>query len=309
MMHLLACLAAYPRQLDMLTTPAELCRFSAAFIVQSLQLPDNVIYLKNRQQRLHQVAASGGKFCATNGVVSPLQLEVGEGVVGLAAQCRSSLNIQDTSALAHYVVDDMARPAELAVPLHYQGDLLGVIDAEHPQAGFFTPEHQYFVEAVAAVLAPRLAGVTGRGRRNRDNSIRPEAGSVSAAGWLTEAEFSRLLQRVLKYYFQPQQWQRELSALACCAVTGTTTDGSLIGQRQCLQHLIAEQVARMQAIPATELRARLLNDRYLHNCLGQLVLADQYHMSFSSLRRLQDQAVQHLISQLWQQELQARQLH
>ena len=58
--------------------------------------------------------------------------------------------------------------------------------------------------------------------------------------------------------------------------------------------------------PATALWAKILDERYISSRIGQIQLADQYHMSFSTFRRQQQQAQACLQQSLWQLELQAR---
>jgi putative methionine-R-sulfoxide reductase with GAF domain len=309
----LAWLSEIGRRIDPLTDIIGICQQVSSLIVQALHLPDNVIYLQNPQRRLQQVAAAGAKFCQAQGVLEPLQLDIGQGVVGTAALCRSSLCIADTGSFQHYVVDDAPRLSELSVPLTYQGELLGVIDAEHPQAGFFTLEHQYFVEAVAAILAPRLADLAARAKMQQrvipGLSFHSKTPS-SDANWCDQRDFMQLVQQVLKHFYQPANW--DLSLLQSSAFfsknTGLekTTDPSSPIQSPSLIQQITLVLQGMQQTKATELWARIIADRYIQQRHGQIQLADQYHMGFSTFRRHQAQAVAYFGQQLWQLELQAR---
>jgi hypothetical protein len=258
------------------------------------------------------VAAAGAKFCQAQGVLEPLQLDIGQGVVGTAALCQSSLCIADTGSFQHYVVDDAPRLSELSVPFTYQGELLGVIDAEHPQAGFFTLEHQYFVEAVAAILAPRLANLTARAKMQQRfiAGIKSNKTQTNDANWCDQRDFMQLVQQVLKHFYQPANW--DLSLLQSSAFfsknAGLEKAGDLSSPRQSpvLQQQIALLLQDMQQTKATELWARIISDRYIQQRHGQIQLADQYHMGFSTFRRHQAQAVAYFGQQLWQLELQAR---
>ena len=93
-MTTLATLTQINRQIDPINDILGLCQTVSQLIVKSLHLPDNVIYLKNKHNRLSQIAAAGGKFCANQGVVSPIELELGQGVVGMSALCQSSLCVK-----------------------------------------------------------------------------------------------------------------------------------------------------------------------------------------------------------------------
>lgn len=308
----LAWLSEIGRRIDPLTDIFGICQQVSSLIVQALHLPDNVIYLQNPEQRLQQVAAAGAKFCEAQGVLEPLQLEIGQGVVGTAALCKSSLCIADTGSFQHYVVDDAPRLSELSVPLTYQGELLGVIDAEHPQAGFFTLEHQYFVEAVAAILAPRLAGLAARANMQQRfiAGISNNKSQTNNANWCDQFHFMQLVQQVLKHFYQPANWDLSLLKSSAFfshnAVLEKNGDTAYPTPSLALQQQIALVLQDMQQTKATELWARIISDRYIQQRHGQIQLADQYHMGFSTFRRHQAQAVAYFGQQLWQLELQAR---
>lgn len=307
-MTTLATLAQINRQIDPLNDIIVLCQTVSQLIVQSLQLPDNVIYLQNKHHRLAQVAAAGGKFCAAQGVVAPIELDIGQGVVGTAAMCQSSLCVADTNSFSRYVVDDAPRLSELAVPICFQGELLGIIDAEHPQAGFFTMEQQYFVESVSAMLAPRLVNL-----RSRQPSALPHVlqnGSPQPQYYpevyCCQDQFYQTVQCCLKHYYQPEQWDAHLfRSMALLQPIAAMPVATAI-QIETLKQQIICCVQQMHQTPATALWAKILDERYISSRVGQIELADQYHMSFSTFRRQQQQAMACLQQQLWQLELHAR---
>ncbi len=307
-MTTLATLAQINRQIDPINDIVGLCQTVSRLIVQSLQLPDNVIYLQNKQHRLAQVAAAGGKFCAAQGVVSPIELELGQGVVGTAALCQSSICVANTNSFSRYVVDDAPRLSELAVPICYQGELLGIIDAEHPQAGFFSVEQQYFIESVSAMLAPRLVNLRSRLQSSlhhlthRDSS----ATNKSSDTWCHQDEFSQTLHTCLKHFYQPTQWDINLFAKMAILQPAADVRVAPAIQIESLKQHIYRCLQQMYQKPATALWAKILDERYISSRLGQIELADQYHMSFSTFRRQQQQAQNCLQQLLWQLELQAR---
>jgi len=311
-MTTLATLSQINRQIDPINDILGLCQTVSQLIVQSLHLPDNVIYLKNKQHRLSQIAAAGGKFCANQGIVSPIELELGQGVVGMSALCQSSQCVADTNSFTQYVVDDAPRLSELAVPICYQGELLGVIDAEHPQAAFFSIEQQYFVENVSAMLAPRLVNL-----RSRQRSSSKTAMFIASSTFVTndyaetychQDEFSQLLQSCLKHFYQPSQWDLRLfSQIALLQPIKEVRVATAIQIESLKQHVYC-CLQQMYQKPATALWAKILDERYISSRIGQIQLADQYHMSFSTFRRQQQQAQNCLQQSLWQLELQAREL-
>lgn len=311
-MTTLATLTQINRQIDPINDILGLCQTVSQLIVQSLQLPDNVIYLKNKHNRLSQIAAAGGKFCANQGIVSPIELELGQGVVGMSALCQSSLCVADTNSFTHYVVDDASRLSELAVPICYQGELLGVIDAEHPQAGFFSIDQQYFVESVSAMLAPRLVNLRSRQQSPSETAIliasSTSGSDEGAETYCCQEEFWQLIQSCLKHFYQPAHLDLRLFSHIALLQPPTEVRVVTAIQIESLKQHIYCCLEQMYQKPATALWAKILDERYISSRIGQIQLADQYHMSFSTFRRQQQQAQNCLQQSLWQLELQARNL-
>lgn len=125
--------------------------------IKALNFEDCVIYLLDDDQiTLKQVAAFGPKNPQRYHILNPILLRVGQGIVGNAAKQLKSIRIDNTQDYPDYIIDDSNRLSELAIPISFQNKLLGVIDSEHSQAGFFTKEHQRYVEILASVLASKI---------------------------------------------------------------------------------------------------------------------------------------------------------
>lgn len=125
--------------------------------ISALGLQDCVVYLSNPDgQTLTQVAAFGPKLKATGMIENAITLRFGQGIVGAAATERLLIRVDDTRLDARYVLDDDRRLSELAVPILHGDDLLGVVDSEHEDAGFFTDHHERLLRQMAALLADRL---------------------------------------------------------------------------------------------------------------------------------------------------------
>lgn len=118
---------------------------------------DCVVYLfdENRQV-LVQKAAYGPKSPAAYAIENPLELPLGRGIVGSAAVERKPIVVHDTRKDSRYLVDDMARRSEIAVPILHEGRLIGVIDSEHPRKGHFRRWHLRALQAVARVAGPKI---------------------------------------------------------------------------------------------------------------------------------------------------------
>jgi len=82
-----------------------------------------------------------------------LRVKVGEGVTGRAAQTREAVLVNDVAAEKNYIKGVEGVRSELAVPLIVKNKVIGVIDLEAPQPGYFTEEHSRLLTLVASRIA------------------------------------------------------------------------------------------------------------------------------------------------------------
>src|SRR5271155_1958955 len=71
-----------------------------------------------------------------------LKIRVGHGVVGRAAEHRESILLQDVRLEDNYISANPDVRSELAVPLIAKNRVIGVIDLQSEQLGYFQPEHR-----------------------------------------------------------------------------------------------------------------------------------------------------------------------
>jgi sigma-B regulation protein RsbU (phosphoserine phosphatase) len=81
------------------------------------------------------------------------RIKVGEGVVGQAAQLRQALLIDDAAKDPRYIEAVPNVRSELAVPLITKNRVIGVIDLEAREPGYFTEEHRRLLMLVASRMA------------------------------------------------------------------------------------------------------------------------------------------------------------
>lgn len=128
--------------------------------IGQLGLEDCVIYLfDNEQKNLLQKAAYGPKNPVNFEIYQPIVIPKGKGIVGTVAQTGVAEIIENTSKDARYIVDDESRLSEIAVPIIYNGEVLGVIDSEHQQCAFFRNWHLQTLTAIANLCANKIYGV------------------------------------------------------------------------------------------------------------------------------------------------------
>ncbi|MGH9701856.1 MAG: SpoIIE family protein phosphatase [Candidatus Acidiferrales bacterium] len=76
-----------------------------------------------------------------------------EGIVGAAAALRRPVVVPDVSADPRYICTNKETRSELAVPMIYKSQVVGVLDLESPQLNYFTPDHVQTLSILAASLA------------------------------------------------------------------------------------------------------------------------------------------------------------
>jgi len=81
------------------------------------------------------------------------RVKVGEGVVGQAAQTRQAVLIDDVTEDLRYIEAVPNVRSELAVPLITKNRVIGVIDLEAREPGYFTEEHRRVLTLVASRMA------------------------------------------------------------------------------------------------------------------------------------------------------------
>jgi class 3 adenylate cyclase/putative methionine-R-sulfoxide reductase with GAF domain len=126
-------------------------------IVAHLGLEDCVIYLFDEQREyLVQRAAFGPKNPREREILAPLRIKAGTGIAGTVALTGMAELISDTRKDPRYIQDDQQRLSELTLPIFCQDTVIGVLDSEHSQVGFFTEEHLNILTTVTSMMAARV---------------------------------------------------------------------------------------------------------------------------------------------------------
>src|SRR6202007_86845 len=81
------------------------------------------------------------------------RVKVGEGVTGQAAQLRQAVLVDDVNTDPRYIAAVPNVRSELAVPLITKNRVIGVIDLEAREPGYFTQEHKHLLTLVASRIA------------------------------------------------------------------------------------------------------------------------------------------------------------
>lgn len=86
-----------------------------------------------------------------------IRIPLGKGVCGTAAETHETQLVEDVHAFPGHIACDAASRSELVVPIVHGGTLIGVLDLDSPSPARFDAGDAAGCEALARLLAPRLA--------------------------------------------------------------------------------------------------------------------------------------------------------
>ena len=137
--------------------------------------------------------------------VERTRVPLGKGVVGQVALTRQPMLLNDASTSEHYIAANPDVRSELAVPLIAKNRLIGVMDIESEQVGYFRPEHLHLLTFTASRIAQAIENARLYARVSRQaqtlevlNEIAVELASILDLGPLLE-RIGQLLRRLIDY--------------------------------------------------------------------------------------------------------------
>src|ERR1051326_5250345 len=103
-------------------------------------------------------------------VVKNLRIKIGDGVTGTAAMERTTVVVDDVRKYPRYIEAVKNARSELAVPLVSQNRVVGVLDIESPEPGYFREDQVKLLNLLASQIAIAIenARVYESERRNRE---------------------------------------------------------------------------------------------------------------------------------------------
>jgi phosphoserine phosphatase RsbU/P len=138
--------------------------------------------------------------------VERLRIKLGRGVVGQAASQRVSILVEDVRKVENYIDANPNVMSELAVPLIVKNRVIGVIDLQSEQPGYFTEEHKRLLELTASRMAIAVENARLYTRVSRQaqtlavlNEISREITSILDLDDLLE-RIGHLLKRVIDFH-------------------------------------------------------------------------------------------------------------
>ncbi len=85
------------------------------------------------------------------------RIPLGRGICGAAATQKATIIVDDVNADPRYLACSIETQSEIVVPIMEGGRVLGEIDIDSDRRGAFGPADRALLEAVATIVAPRLA--------------------------------------------------------------------------------------------------------------------------------------------------------
>jgi phosphoserine phosphatase RsbU/P len=134
-----------------------------------------------------------------------MRIPLGKGVVGQVALTREPMLVNDVTAVEGYIDANPNVCSELAIPLIAKNRLIGVLDLESEQAGFFKPEHLHLLTLTGSRIAQAIENARLYTRVSRQaetlavlNEISTEIISILDLDLLL-AKVGNLLRRLIDY--------------------------------------------------------------------------------------------------------------
>ncbi len=134
-----------------------------------------------------------------------LRVKVGQGITGRAAQSRQAVLVADATQDDFYIDAVPNVHSELAIPLIVKNRLIGVIDLEARETGYFTEEHKRLLTLIASRMAVGIENARLHTRTTRQartllllNEIARELTSILNLDHLLK-RVAELLSRLIDY--------------------------------------------------------------------------------------------------------------
>jgi len=134
-----------------------------------------------------------------------VRIKVGQGVTGRAAQLRQAVLVEDVTKEDGYIEAIPNVRSELAVPLVVKNRVIGVIDLEAREAGYFTEEHRRLLTLIGSRMAVGIENAQLYTRTTRQartllllNEIARELTSILNVDELLK-RIAELLNRIIDY--------------------------------------------------------------------------------------------------------------
>lgn len=114
---------------------------------------DDVVLYTLIDDELVQIASLEESLNGKREIKKPFVLKPQQGIVGQVAQNKKARIVNDTSQESNYIVDQYSRLSEITVPIMLDGELIGILDSEHPEKNHYQDYHLDFLNKVSNFIA------------------------------------------------------------------------------------------------------------------------------------------------------------
>ncbi len=138
-------------------------------LIGQLGFVDCMIYMWNHDKsKMLQMTGFGAKSSEDQLKNKPFDVLPGQGIVGSVILSKEAIVVENTDTDIRYRADDQHRKSEIAVPIIYNNELVGVIDSEHPERNFFTNRHLQILSTIATLMATKLNAIDAKNELHRN---------------------------------------------------------------------------------------------------------------------------------------------
>jgi len=116
--------------------------------VVDFQMFTILLWSQSQQQFVHRFSTRYGEV-----VSRERNAPLGVGIIGNAAKDRAPILASDVRKDPRYIEANEGVRSELAVPLIYKGNVIGVIDLEHTRLNYYNEDHQRTLTTLAGQIA------------------------------------------------------------------------------------------------------------------------------------------------------------
>lgn len=90
------------------------------------------------------------------GKTACMRIPVGKGVCGTAVQRDSIQRVEDVHAFPGHIACDSASASEIVLPIHINGEVIGVLDIDSPIRGRFAEEDEQGLQEIVKIIEDYL---------------------------------------------------------------------------------------------------------------------------------------------------------
>lgn len=114
---------------------------------------DDCVFYGFINGELVQLATTNNKLDSNNIIKNKLSIPIEKGVVGRVARTKNGEIINDTTQDKDYIIDDLSRLSEITVPVLLNGEVVGIIDSEHPEKNHYTKDKLAALSKISILIS------------------------------------------------------------------------------------------------------------------------------------------------------------